>query len=86
MMMLNSWEFFDEIIPYAGKEVWKEIIHKSSLKIFHECLVNEHNKFSVNTLQPIKRALPDFDFNKYLSPEIVLSYILSVGCYWGKCG
>lgn len=81
-------KFFDGIIPYAGEEVWKEIIYKSSLESIPGCWLNEQNVFSDDTLQSIKRALPDFDdfdFNKYLSPEIVLPYILSVGCYWGKC-
>ena len=29
--------------------------------------------------------LDDFDFKKYFTPEIVLPYQTSRGCYWGKC-
>ena len=29
--------------------------------------------------------LDDYDFSKYFSPEIVLPYQSSRGCYWGKC-
>lgn len=29
--------------------------------------------------------LDDYDFDKYFSPEIVLPYQSSRGCYWGKC-
>ena len=29
--------------------------------------------------------LDDYDFNKYFSPEIVIPYQSSRGCYWGKC-
>ncbi len=83
-------DFFDAIIPNAGEEPWKNITQTGQLLGVSGCWVNINGRFrepEINKKQ-IKRGLPDFDdfcFERYLTSEIVLPYVMSVGCYWGKC-
>lgn len=83
-------DFFDAIIPDAGEAVWDEIIKNDSIMGVQGCWIKKDHQYydfpGKNKL--IERKLPDFsDFNLkyYLTPEVVLPYIMSVGCYWGKC-
>lgn len=73
-------------------EVAKYINGINSIKDVPNLLYYENGCVHQNEkMKPIKldnmanMDLSDFDFSKYFSPEIVIPYQSSRGCYWGKC-
>lgn len=97
----DRWEVFDTfididiIIPYAGEEPWVNINNAFengySLDSIPDIVFKDQGKFKYSSgLQKdhVIKCIPDFsDFSleKYLSPRPIVPYLLSTGCYWGKC-
>jgi len=83
-------KYFDAVIPFSGENPWLEILTKKSINNISGCLVSDGMKFIGERYSSAVtvRSLPcfeDFVMNKYFTPEVVLPYVLCVGCYWKKC-
>jgi len=87
-------KFFDSFVMGEGEKTICEIVEALEagadlIKIPGVLVPGHQDKFkkrsSENSLSTI---LPDFSclpLDEYLSPYLVLPYLTSYGCYWGKC-
>jgi len=89
-------EFCDSITYMEGEgpiiELAKYINGKIDIEAVSNLIYFKHNKVYINDkMKPVKLNnmanlnLDDFKLDKYFTPEIVMPYQTSRGCYWGKC-
>lgn len=87
--------YIDVIIPFSGEMPLYRIIcnleQNKGIDTISDCVINVNGQFRFTAAggnDEAARTLPDFsdfDLSKYLTPCTVLPYLLSTGCYWGKC-
>ena len=83
-------KYSDGLIIFAGEYPWLKISEEDHIDNIPGCLYSRGGSYIPNnlTVPKIERCRPDFDdfsLNRYLVPEVVLPYVMSIGCYWGKC-
>ncbi len=91
-------EVFDYLIYYEGEQALTDLVLALSEGrsveevpnlIWYdrekgEVVINEHQ----HTERVMELPVPDFDglpLEKYFAPELILPYLGTRGCYWGKC-
>ena len=85
---------FDSFVIGEGEETICELVgaikcHKEITNIPGVFIPGKENKFRKRKpTESVAVILPDFSglpLKKYLSPFLVLPYLTSYGCHWGKC-
>lgn len=74
---------FDSAVLYEGEQALLDLVNKLARGEAPEKIINGQTHSRLDCL-----PTPDFDglpMESYFSPEIVLPYDPSRGCYWGKC-
>jgi anaerobic magnesium-protoporphyrin IX monomethyl ester cyclase len=74
---------FDSAILYEGEEMLLALVHMLARGQTPPRLLSGKRDTDIGRLPP-----PDFEglpLDKYFSPELVLPYDPTRGCYWGKC-
>ena len=74
---------FDSAVLYEGEEMLLALVHMLAGSRTPPRVLYGKRNTDLGRLPP-----PDFDglpLDKYLSPELVLPYDPTRGCYWGKC-
>lgn len=83
-------KYSDALIVFAGEYPWCQILKHNRLEEIPGCMYSVNGIYIDNNLPipDIERTCPvflDFKLNDYITPEMILPYTMSIGCYWGKC-
>lgn len=92
----NLFQYFDSAVVYEGESAFLKLIEaierKSSFSNLPNLIYKDERGVHVNkeTLAEDLSKLPPPDFDgipleKYFVPELILPYLATRGCYWGRC-
>jgi len=94
--MENLWEMFDSAIVYEGESAYlkltEAIKNGDDFSSLPNLIFKDEEGVHVNK-EVFAESLaelppPDFDglpLEKYFVPQVILPYLATRGCYWGKC-
>ena len=87
--LMNKVNYIDAIFFYGN---YLNIINYIKNKDLFDCFIRKDNQIveypSINTPWDCNLYIPDFDdldLNLYLSPKVVVPFLLNFGCYHSKC-
>jgi len=92
----SLFEYFDSAVVYEGENAFLQLIDavetKSSFSGLPNLIYKDDQGIHVNkevrSEDLSKLPPPDFDglpLDKYFIPELILPYLATRGCYWGRC-
>ena len=92
----SLFEYFDSAVVYEGENAFLQLIEavetKSSFSGLPNLIYKDDQGIHVNkevrSEDLSKLPPPDFDglpLDKYFIPELILPYLATRGCYWGRC-
>jgi hypothetical protein len=91
------WKYFDTAILYEGENAFLQLVEALAGKKDLSCLPNLMFKDAGGEIRTNKEVFaenlaklppPDFDglpLDKYFVPRLILPYLATRGCYWGRC-
>ncbi len=92
----SLFEYFDSAVVYEGENAFLQLIeaieNKSDFSGLPNLIYKDgqgiHVNKEVSSEDLSKLPPPDFDglpLDKYFIPELILPYLATRGCYWGRC-
>ena len=92
----SLFQYFDSAVVYEGENAFLQLIdaieNKSSFSTLPNLIYKDdqgiHMNKEVCSEDLSKLPPPDFDgmpLDKYFIPELILPYLATRGCYWGRC-